>query len=320
LMRVARLGAAVAVPLLTPEPASCNEFSLALEAERTRDLERAAHMHAAAAKRCPNDGRARYSEVRADFLVTHAEGDYAPLTLLERAQASEPGALQQLSAAVANFPPGLVAQDARLLLGQTALRDPRAGDAGLQWLRTLVLDANVTREHRDDAARLWLDYTRARGGLLRAWDARAALRGVPTYGAIAARLAMRETLAAGCYVIIGLYVIALCIQLRTAPNTSGAIHNVTRRRVTRTLTAYALAVGLGLPAVLWALGAQLNPRPFFALGAFVWLIAGVGHRLARRAGGWQRRALSWLAAGVVAAGAYLALHHIEPGYLEGFGL
>ena len=68
---------------------TCTEFSEASDAERIRDLERAARLHANAAKLCPNDGRARYSEARADFLVTHAEGSYAPLILLERAQAGE---------------------------------------------------------------------------------------------------------------------------------------------------------------------------------------------------------------------------------------
>jgi hypothetical protein len=277
-------------------------------------------MHAAAAERCPNDGRARYSEVRAAFLGTHAEGDYTPLVLLERAQANEPGALADLAAAVANFPPGLVRQEARLLLGHAALRDSQTDDAGLQWLRPLLQDPNASTAYRGDAARLWIDHTRIRGGFMRAWDARAALRGVPTYGAMAARLAIRESVAMGCYAILALYIIALCTQIRTTPNASATAKSATRNRVQRALTAYALGVGCGLPVLLWALGKQLNPRPFFVLGASVWLIASAGHRLSEPADGWQRRVLAWLGASVAIAVAYLALHHIEPGYLEGFGL
>ncbi len=334
-MRVLLAGLVV-LTLLSPRTASAQvaEERAAAEAILTRaeqDDDAFAFARALAGydegrKRDPGSRRAPRAEARAAMLRAHAEGDFGPLTELERVRrdprlSSDPQAIDTLVQHAEGFPPGLVQLEVWVLAAEAySNRFERPADAE-RLLARVVASPIADRVTTQKAAR---DLVALRVGRKDLGAAEAAVqlaggRADPALGREVRRLERRRTLHLAA--ILALAGMGLLAARRALTGGRVAQARAALGRAWRLIVGYALYVAAG--GALLASGYERGTA-----SPFVWFgVALVPVLLVARAwgaaGGPGRAARigrsSLCAAGALGA-AFLVLERVDAGYLESMGL
>jgi hypothetical protein len=311
-----------------PRVAAQAFFLLGEVSERQLRFPDAVAAYRASLERDPGGRYAARALARIEFLQEHAEGGFAPLVALERvrsdpARASDPAAIAELARAAREFPPGPVRAEARLLVAQAyAGRLDRPREA-VPVLRELATDPGASVDMRRLATQL-LAQVRERTGELDL--AVAELRELGADAATLARferLVRRRTLhkvALGSTALVALAG-ALAVVRALRAGRGRELLRVWLRPLPLAHIAM-LSIGGGLLAHTYDEGGLSHLGPFFGLGvgtlamylaAAAWSLVGSA-RAAARAG----RAVACAAA--MLAVSFLAMHHYDPGMLDGIGL
>jgi hypothetical protein len=313
------------------ESATADEtlFTLAQQDERDLELSRALVLLEAALAAAPMGRNAGRAAARIEHLKTHAEGDFAPLIRLERVRrdpilANDGAAIDSLVRDAAEFPPGLVRVEARMLAAEAYLGRLHRRADGLVLLASVVDDPHADPMMARQAAREIVE-THAQAGELEeaTRDARALrARLAPAFVISIERLARRRVLHIAALFDLAMLGALLALALVRAVRRA-ALPRVRRALVRSTPLAIAfaayVAIGGGLLASSYEAG---NAVPFFALGAAALPLA-----IAARAWGaagssapWARAGRAMMCASAALAVAFVLLERIDAAYLEGFGL
>lgn len=116
------------------------------QAERELSFPLALAAYESAERAAPGNRAARRARARIDFLRARSEGEFVPLTELERVRRAghaDPVRLAELEQRASAFPPGRVRREARALVADSYLRLDRLGDAARAhraWLEEPELD------------------------------------------------------------------------------------------------------------------------------------------------------------------------------------
>ncbi len=329
LPRTARAGGDTATTSGDPTVAASALFALA-EAEDARgDYASAAQHYRGAVDRLPSFRYAAKATTRAALLEAHAEGSWAPYARLEAVRrdpkaASDPAAIDALSAAADTFPPGPTRGEARMLCGEAYVARLHRRADGEASLRKVLDDPLADGLLRRQAA------SELVGALIDDGDlagARATVLALgPTIdtklGQRVAALSRRRRLhvaSMGDLVVFGLLA-ASAVARRAA---RGGLVEVARALKSTlplgvVFVAY-VALGGGFLASAYETG---NAEPFVAFGAVLLpiTIAARAWGVAGSSGSAARLGRALLSATAVAAAALLTLEAVNGQYLEGFHL
>jgi hypothetical protein len=93
----------------------------------------------------PGTRWARVARGRLTWLDAHSEGQFAPLTALQRIRSrplmlQDPGAIDELAAEAESFPPGLVRSEARVVIAENWLKRPGQRSSAREELRKIISD------------------------------------------------------------------------------------------------------------------------------------------------------------------------------------
>ena len=276
--------------------------------------------------RAPQSRYAPRAETRIDYLRRHAEGNFQPLVRVERVRRDAHFADAQTIDALAKdadaFPQGRVRVEAWLVVGDAYQRRLDRPDDALTAYRNILADPESDPLARQQAAHDAADILSARGDYD---DALAAAQVVEAYDtalvARVRRLARRARIRVGAECAIALLGVAAAISialgLRSRPKDAAAKLG----GFSRVALAFALYVSVA-GALLASSYEGGSVRPFLALGGGIFLIAVIAR--AWSVLGSQTpiaRVFRAIVCGVaVAAVAFLLLAHIDPAYLDSFGL
>ena len=277
----------------------------------------------------PSMAGAMHAQQRGAALRARSEGDFAPLTELERvrrdpALSSDPRAIDELVRAAEGFPPGLVRVEVWVLAAEAyASRLDRPDDAVPLW-RRISADPRADKVVASAAARSLVEHHLERGDLAGA-EAAVALVGTnadPTLVDDVRRAVRRRWVHVSATAIIGLTVvlaataISRCIRARR--------HRVVLARArssSRLVLGYAAYVALA-GAALASGYEEGTALPFLLFGGVLvplLLLArawGAAGSQAPRARGLR----AVVCAASVLGAAFLVLEHVDISYLEGLGL
>jgi hypothetical protein len=293
--------------------------------EEAFDFATAAANYAASRTLQPKGAYSAQAAIRGEYLRSHSEGDFAPLVRLERlrrdpARANDPIAIEALVHDAADFAPGLVRVESRLLAAEAYRGRLHSAGAEVPLLWEVVRDpyADVLSA-RQAAAEIVASETN-QGHLEAALDAVHELRGEldPSMAATVDRLLRRRWAHTIALVEMGVFFALLTLALLRRRG-GGALAGV--RRILPLAAAFCLFVagGGGLLASSYEAG---SAGPFFVLGAAI-----LGISLLSRA--WSsigskrvsaRLGRSMVAASCVVAATFLLLEKLTPQVLDGFGL
>lgn len=300
-----------------------------LSAEKAFAFRRAAERYRRALDLAPAFGRASHARARLADLERHSEGDFLPLTRLERIRrdpksSSDPAALEALLNDAKAFPPGPVRIEARWLaieaFGGRLNRDDRA----LALLPELVDDPEIDPLTKRQALRLWSELLLERGDADGALRVAARLEGErdSSLEKDIARRVRHDRVRVGSMVILSAFfaIAALAIARGWRQKKREAIVRGLRRFApTALLTATWIALGGG-----WLVSRYdaSTPLPFVAMGATA-IAIGLTARawaLAASAKPTDRAMRSLFAVLASMAAAFLILDRIDATYLTPFGL
>ena len=296
-----------------------------------KDLAFAAALHdyEASVAADPSNRWVLRSNARARWLRDRSEGEFAPLTRLERVRRDpsaqrDAGAVDALARDLEAFPPGEVRVEARMFVAEsylTMLGRPADSERELDSL----LDEPAPRASGDAALRAQaasrlVDIAMSRGDVASAKRAaaRAGSSGAAQLGARVAQWARRRVIERTSAVVLALFAIAGCVaaarRLR-GPSVAALVSFVGKAALICVYLATFAAVLAGsyegghtMPFVMLPLA--VLP---IAIIARAWALAGASSPRAR-----ALRAVFGAAA--VAAAAFLVLDRIDVRYLESFGL
>jgi len=300
-------------------------YLLAEMDDQRQDFARALARYRASAARFPSSRYTPRANNRANELRTHAEGDFAPLVRLETvrrspALANDAAAIDSLVRDAATFPPGKVRVEARMLAAEAYLGRLGRRDDALPLFRLVV----------DDPKADVLTSRAAASELVRAYVAKDDLSSALAFTRRYARL-LEPTAERNITRLIRrrpLRIVAVTDLVALAGFATFAAVRRGRERVfraVRRLAPMALAFSLfatGAAGYLASRYEQSSPYPFAAMFPLTFAIVMLGR--AWSAGGSPApparvvRALMGFA-GIFAA-AFLLLDHMDPIYLQGFGL
>jgi tetratricopeptide (TPR) repeat protein len=288
----------------------------------------------AAVAAAPDSAWATRARQRIEWLTARAEGDFAPLALLERvrrdpARADDPAVIAALDDEAMEFPPGRVRVEARMLVAEAWVGRLHRPDLALVPLRLVESDLNADALTARLAERELVDADIALGALDEARrEARSHAAGLdPRFVLRVEHLARRRVLFAGALgeiaVFVGL-VGAACFRALRKRGPAG-----TRARTLGPSLRSFAPIAAGFGAYVALVGGALashyeagNAGPFLWLGvvmvplvlcAYAWSAVGASHALARSG----RAVLGGVS---VVAAAFVLLDLVNPAYLDGFGL
>jgi hypothetical protein len=316
---------------LTEDPQVAGEalYQLAELEDAAFEFPAALEHYQGSAARSPSGRFAARAGARATALRTHAEGDFAPLTRLERvrrdpALANDPRAIDALARDADAFPPGRVRVEARMLVAEAYLGRLRRPTDALPVLRTIVADPHADVLTSRLAAKELVETLASAGQLDAAVATARALSNKlePSEVRAMERLVRRRGVHQFALGDLA-FVLLLAILSFVGASRRRALPLVVRelRRFAPLALGYTLYAGIvgGWLASSYESG---NATPFFALAvatlvlvllARAWGAAGSARPAARAA-----RAM--LCASSIVASGFLLLERIDPTYLEGFGL
>ncbi|HEX7663044.1 MAG TPA: hypothetical protein VF407_00960 [Polyangiaceae bacterium] len=326
---IALAGTAAKKARATPEDPDAKElYDLATADEGAYRFASALHEYDASLAKDPSSRFALHARARADTLRTHAEGDFAPLTTLERFRRDEgadrdPAKLTALATAASTFPPGLVRIEARvaaadgwLTLGddtkalpllEEVARDPAADPVTFHESSRELVDAYLSN-HDDIRADAIATLPHEDPGLAK------------KIALVERRRALRE--AALAFLAFFAVVAIGSVFRAVSRGRAGAVLLATRRFAP---LAFGFALWIGVAGGVLASSYETGRvAPFAWLGALSFVIV----LLARALGAAQssspfalRASAAALSAGAMIAGALFILCSVDSGtYLAGFGL
>jgi len=283
----------------------------------------------AAIDAAPNTRWALRASDRIDWLRARSEGDFGPLTRLEKvrrdpAASSDPGAVDALAHDLEAFPPGPVRVEARMLVAEAWVgRMHRPGDA-IGELRQVAADPKADPLTQRLAERELVDALVATGRI----DEAAAEaqthknRLDPRFVRQVGRLIVRRTVrwgSLGVLAAFALLAVAGLVRAGMRRELGGAMRELRKLSPVAALFVAFVAVAGGVLASRYESG---NAAPFLVLGAGVLpllLVArawsAVGSQTAA-----ARAARAVLCGATVFAAAFTLLDWFGPEYLPGFGL
>jgi hypothetical protein len=283
----------------------------------------------AAVSAAPNTRWALRASDRIDWLRARSEGDFVPLSRLERIRhdpslASDPATIDALARDADTFPPGMVRVEARMLIAEAWLGRLHRPDDAIGVLRKVVGDPKADPLTSRLAERELVDALVASGRIDEAVAEATAHtnRLDPRFVRQVKRLLRRRAVRHGAVAVLALFG-ALAVASFVRAQRRGVL--VEAGRALRSLAPVAalfvafVVVAGGLLASSYESG---NAAPFVWLGAAVlplvlvaraWSAVGAPGVAARTA-----RAL--LCGATVVATAFVLLDALNPAYLEGFGL
>jgi hypothetical protein len=262
---------------------------------------------------------------RIQYLDAHSEGEFVPLTALERARnhpgsATDASAVEDLAHALPSFPQGLVRAESLLLIGQAyAGRLHRSADA-VAVLRSLARDPSATTDTRALALSLLTNVRKERGELRPLLADLLELHGPDTEIALVRQLLRREVIWKIALVLTALVLAAgLAAVLRAVR--SGRMGAVFRAWA-RPLPLAHLAM-LSLGGALLARSESGHPTsPFLAFGAGALLVylAAAAWNIVGSTAVWARIARAMTCALGLLAVSFLVMHRFDQDMLLGIGL
>jgi hypothetical protein len=313
-----------------PAPRELAEASCARAEQASRELRFADALGAyrAALAQDPSAPCATAARARAEDLEAHAEGDFAPLVIVEAVRRS-PGklqdrtALEALEGAVAAFPAGRVRGEGLLLAAHAWQHRQKDADRAIADYHAIMSDPSADRLTRAVAlGELW-SLRKQRGEIREAAADVArdpALSPAVTKAVRRAltRMRMRNAAAVALGVLAAVFVGSVAALVRKARD----VRDVPGRLIRPFEVAFALYLG-GASALLVRVHGDADARPFLIFGLCVLALA-AGARAFTLASASRSKGVraTWALAcamGVVAAG-FLALERTDPSYLEGLGL
>jgi hypothetical protein len=313
-----------------PGPREIAEASCARAEQARRELKFADALAAyhAALVADPSAPCASAARARAEDLEAHAEGDFAPLAIVEAVRRNpeklqDRSTLEGFEQAVAAFPPGRVRGEGRLLAAHAWQHRLKDADRAIAAYHAIMSDPSGDRLTRAVAlGELWS--LRKHRGEIR--EAAADVARDPALSPAVtkavrralARLQMRNAATVVLGALGAVFVGSIAALMRNARD----VRDVPGRLIRPFEVAFALYLG-GASALLVRVHGDGDTRPFLIFGlCLLALVAGArAFALASAARSPLARA-SWAlccAAGVVAV-AFLALERTDPSYLEGLGL
>ena len=271
----------------------------------------------------PSNRYAQRSDARASYLRTHAEGDFVPLTRLERIRrdpnaTADAAAMERLARDAEAFPKGAVRNEARMVVAEAYFsRLGRPGDAHAP-LAAILAEDDADPLLRQQAAQRLVDLDLAAGSFAEAKGAAARVaKEQPALLARVRRLERRHWMHfAAIGAVVAFALLAALGILRGRKRGGGEVRSFLPWALA--FAAYTGAMG----AMLASSYEQGNAVPFLAFAASLvplvllsrgWGASG-GSTPQARAG---RATMSVLA---VLAAAFLLLERIDARYLESFGL
>ena len=277
----------------------------------------------------PAGPRAPRAESRAATLRSHAEGDFAPFTELERvrrdaARASDAAAIDELVRRAESFPPGLVRVETWVLAAEAyAHRLGRPGDADL-LLRRVVVDPHADRVVAQKAARDLVGLRFAAGDLGAAEEAvrLAGDRADPLLAGSVRRLVRRRFMhLAAIALLLGILGLTTRAWVAAARRGKGPRVRAALARTWKLGLAYAAYVAIG-GAVLASGYEQGTSKPFLGFGAVLLPLVLVARAwgAAGGTGGAARIGRASACAAGVAGAAFLVLEAVDVAFLAGMGL
>ena len=309
----------------SPRVAGQAWFSRGVLEEKRFAFAVAVDAYAQSIARDPGGRYAARAAARVDSLRARSEGDYVPLTALERVRSSptlssDATAIAALARDADHFPPGPVRGEARLLAAQAYMgRLHRPGDAP-PVLRAIALDTSASPDLRRIAVDLLTRVREERGEFAIALTELNEIH-APEANIVRIRRQVRRAVLfriawGSIALVLAAGVLAIARLART-------------KRMRELLTAWKRPLPLAHLAMLSLGGAYLahsyedhDVRPFYAFGvgalavylaASAWSLAGSRHAVLRVA-----RALACAIA--VLAVSFLAMHRFDAGMLEGINL
>jgi hypothetical protein len=321
----------VVAPLAAePEGRAIAQASCARGEQAARDLRFADALAAyrAALVADPSAPCVSAARARVEDLEAHAEGDFAPLAVVEAARRdpqrlADRAALEAFEQAVAAFPAGRVRAEGNLVAAHAWQRGVKVPERAIAAFQAVIRDPAGDRLTRAVAlAELWAlrkqrgEFHEAAPDVERDPDLSPAVTKSVRRAVARSRMSAAATAALG--VLGGVFALSIAALVRKSRD----VREVPGRLVRPFEVAFALYVG-GASAVLVRVHGDGDTRPFLLFGAGVLaLVAGArAFALAFAARSRLVRA-AWAlacATGVVAA-AFLALERTDPSYLEGLGL
>lgn len=276
--------------------------------------------------RAPQSRYAPRAETRIDYLRRHAEGDFQPLVRVERVRRDAHFADAQTIDALAKdadaFPPGRVRVEAWLVVGDAYQRRLNRPDDALIAYRKILADSETDPLARQQAAHDAVDILSARGDYDGALTSAMVVESYDTaLVANVRRLARRARIrvcAEGSLALLGVAAAtSIALGVRSRPKDAAARLGA----FSRVALAFALYVSVA-GALLASSYEGGSVRPFLALGGAIFSISVIARA-------WSvfgsrapiARVFRAIICGVaVAAAAFLLLAHIDPAYLDSFGL
>jgi hypothetical protein len=283
----------------------------------------------AAIDAAPNTRWALRASDRIEWLRARSEGEFAPLTRLEKVRrdpeaSSDPATVDALARDLEAFPPGPVRVEARMLVAEAWIgRMHRPGDA-IRELRVVAEDPKADPLTQRLAERELVDALVATGQIdeaaaeAQAHKNRLDNRFVKQVG----RLIVRRTVRWGSMAVLAAFaLLALAGLVRAAMRRElgAAVRELRKLSPVAALFVAFVAVAGGVLASKYESG---NAAPFLVLGAGVlplllvaraWSAVGSQSAAARAARG-------LLCGATVLAAAFTLLDWLGPQYLPGFGL
>ena len=297
--------------------------------ERDLEFARALARYKDSYARSPSNRYAQRATNRAGQLEARAEGDFAPLVRLERvrrdpAMANDSAAIEVLARDADAFPPGVVRVEAWMFVAEAYLGRMNRHANAIAILRRVIVDPKVDPLTARQAARQIVDAMAQDGQIDLAVTTARELRSRldPAFVTSIERQVRRRTLhrlAVGDLAALGA-VAAIAIVLAKRRSRLDAVKNALRTSVPMALVFAAyIALAGGFLASSYEAG---NAKPFLVFGVAVvpillaaraWGAAGSPSSVARAG-----RAIACATATIAAA--FIVLEHLDPAYLEGFGL
>lgn len=275
--------------------------------------------------RDPGSRFAARAQARVEDLEHHAEGDFAPLTALERVRrdpslANSLAGIQHLDRELERFPPGPVRAEARQLVGEAYLsRLQRPRDAA-RVLHALANDASATEDVRSLAAERLVQARALMGEEVSAAREVSTMRIDPEVQRDARVLARRSILRRASWVTLSLTAVMALLSLARMGRARrlGEVFRAWRRPLPLAQLTLLTLGGGGLAKMF----DEHEMSPFLVLGAgslgvylaaAAWSVAGSAHPAAK-----VGRAFVCFTAALAVA--FLAMDTLDPMMLEGINL
>lgn len=276
--------------------------------------------------RAPQSRYAPRAETRIDYLRRHAEGDFAPLVRLERvrrdAHFADAPTIDALSRDADAFPSGRVRIEAWLVVGDAYQRRLGRPDDALAAYRKILADGAGDPLSKQQAAHDAVDILTARGDYAGALDAASVVEAWDSaLSARVRRLARRARIRLASEGVLGSLLVAVVLSTILGLRAKRGSAWPSVGRFSRVALGFALYAGIagGVLAYNYEGG---SVRPFLALGGAIFVIAVLARVWSAFGSSLPvvRVARALLCGAAVVAAAFLLLDHIDPGYLDSFGL